>query len=68
LAWCLDQGPHLLPIPGTRTAGNLRAWAGAADIALTDEDRAGIARILPVGWAWGDRYDDRQARSVERYC
>jgi aryl-alcohol dehydrogenase-like predicted oxidoreductase len=68
LAWCLDQGPHLLPIPGTRTAGNLRAWAGAADIALTDEHRAGIARILPVGWAWGDRYDDRQARSVERYC
>jgi aryl-alcohol dehydrogenase-like predicted oxidoreductase len=68
LAWVLDQGGHLLPIPGTRTAGNLRAWAHASEIRLSEEDRAGIARILPVGWAWGDRYGDAQARSVERYC
>lgn len=68
LAWVLDQGEHLLPIPGTRTAAHLQAWAAAADIALTDADRAEIARILPAGWAWGDRYGDAQARAVERYC
>ena len=68
LAWVLDQGPHLLPIPGTRTADHLADWAGASEITLTTEDRAAIARILPVGWAYGDRYDDDQAATVERYC
>jgi aryl-alcohol dehydrogenase-like predicted oxidoreductase len=67
LAWLLDRGPHLLPIPGTRTAEHLLAWASAPEIALTDTDRAEIDRLLPVGWAWGDRYDDQQAATVERY-
>ena len=68
LAWVLDQGPHLLPIPGTRTADHLADWAGASEIAVTAEDRSEIARILPVGWAFGDRYNDDQASTVERYC
>jgi aryl-alcohol dehydrogenase-like predicted oxidoreductase len=68
LAWILDQGRHLLPIPGTRTADHLADWVAASDIALTDEDRREIARILPVGWAYGDRYNDEQAGTVERYC
>jgi hypothetical protein len=45
----------------------LRAWAQATEIDLTDDDREEIDRILPVGWAWGDRYDDLQAQTVERY-
>ena len=68
LAWVLDKGPHLLPIPGTRTADHLADWAVASDITFTPEDRAEIARILPVGWAYGDRYNDEQAATVERYC
>jgi aryl-alcohol dehydrogenase-like predicted oxidoreductase len=68
LAWVLDQGPHLIPIPGTRTAAHLADWAGADAIRLTDDDRAAIARILPVGFAWGDRYNDAMAATVERYC
>ncbi len=67
LAWLLDRGPHLIPIPGTRSAGHLRAWLAAPEIDLTDEDRAEIDRILPVGWAWGDRYDGTQAGLSERY-
>ena len=68
LAWILDQGPHLIPIPGTRTAEHLGDWVEASEIALTPEDRATLARILPVGWAHGDRYGDDQAALVERYC
>ena len=68
LAWVLDRGPHLIPIPGTRSAGNLRAWAGASEIMLTDDDRAEIDRLLPVGFAHGDRYGPDQALTVERYC
>ena len=67
LAWVLDQGPHLLPIPGTRTADHLADWATASDIKLTPQDRSEIARILPVGWAYGDRYNDEQAATVERF-
>jgi aryl-alcohol dehydrogenase-like predicted oxidoreductase len=67
LAWVLDRGAHLIPIPGTRTAEHLRAWAMAPEIDLTDDDREEIDRLLPVGWAWGDRYDDLQAATVERY-
>ena len=68
LAWILDQGAHLIPIPGTRSADHLADWIGAADITLTADDRMQIAQILPAGWAHGDRYGLEQASSVERYC
>lgn len=68
LAWVLDQGAHLLPIPGTRTADHLADWVAASEITLTTTDRTEINRILPVGWAYGDRYNDDQAGTVERYC
>ncbi|MCF1709184.1 aldo/keto reductase [Tabrizicola sp. J26] len=68
LAWILDRGDHLIPIPGTRTADHLAAWAGADRIRLTESDRIEIDRLLPVGWAHGDRYGDDQAANVERYC
>ena len=68
LAWVLDQGDHLMPIPATRSPEHLREWAGACEITLTDEDRAEIARIMPPGWAHGDRYSDAQIVGIERYC
>ena len=68
LAWVLDQGEHLVPIPGTRSAAHLQEWVGAAEINFSDEDRAEIERILPVGFAHGDRYSDEQIVGVERYC
>ena len=68
LAWTLAQGPHLIPIPGTRSADHLAHWATADEITLTPEDHLQIARLLPAGWAWGDRYNDDQAATVERYC
>lgn len=68
LAWTLTQGDHLIPVPGTRTAEHLADWVTASDISLTPEDHTEIARLLPVGWAFGDRYNDDQAATVERYC
>jgi aryl-alcohol dehydrogenase-like predicted oxidoreductase len=68
LAWCLHQGDHLIPIPGTRTAEHLAAWVDAADLSLTQSDLATIDATLPIGWAYGDRYNDAMAASVERYC
>jgi aryl-alcohol dehydrogenase-like predicted oxidoreductase len=68
LAWILDREEHLIPIPGTRSTAHLKEWAGATEIKLTDEDRTEIERILPVGFAHGDRYSDEQIVGIERYC
>ncbi|SMY06059.1 aldo/keto reductase [Flavimaricola marinus] len=68
IAWVLDQAPHMIPIPGTRTAEHLSEWVNADQISFTDDDRAEIDRLLPVGFAHGDRYSMQQLRSVERYC
>ncbi|MFC3631010.1 aldo/keto reductase [Paracoccus angustae] len=65
LAWVLAQGDHVIPIPGTRTADHLRDWQGADPSAA---DIAEIERILPAGFAHGDRYGDHQVAFVERYC
>ena len=68
LAWILDKGEHLIPIPGTRSAAHLKEWSGATEIEFTEEDRADIERILPVGFAHGDRYSDEQIVGIERFC
>lgn len=68
IAWILDQGEHLVPIPGTRSAAHLNEWAGACEIQFTDADRAEIDRLLPPGFAHGDRYSDAQIVGIERYC
>ena len=67
LAWMLDRWPHAIPIPGTRSATHLADWITAATITLSDTERAEIDRLLPIGWAWGDRYDDAQTALAERY-
>ncbi|MCI2400441.1 aldo/keto reductase [Aliiroseovarius subalbicans] len=68
IAWTLDQGDHLIPIPGTRTPDHLRDWAEADQINFSADDRAEIARLMPPGWAHGDRYSDAQIVGIERYC
>lgn len=68
LAWVLDRAPHMIPIPATRTAAHLAEWLAAPEIRLSAADRAEIARILPPGFAHGDRYSDSQIVGVERYC
>ena len=68
IAWVLAQGPHVLAIPGTRYPENLAADARAAEKPLTAAEAEALARVLPVGWAAGDRYTDAQWSNIERYC
>jgi aryl-alcohol dehydrogenase-like predicted oxidoreductase len=68
LAWVLDRGAHLIPIPGTRTAAHLNEWLRADSLVLSDADRSEIDRILPPGFAHGDRYDAGQNIGPERYA
>ncbi len=56
LAWVLAQGPHLVPIPGTRRISTLEENAAAAALELTAEDLARIEAVFPKGAASGHRY------------
>lgn len=68
LAWILNQNDTMVPIPATRTAKHLFEWAQATTIAFTDADRAEIDRLLPVGFAYGDRYNDHLWNGPEKYA
>lgn len=67
-AWLLAQGPHILPIPGTRSVEHLRESLTGATRNLSATDLARIEAVLPVGWAHGDRYETTQWIGPERYC
>ena len=68
MAWVLDQGEHVIPIPGTRTAEHLEELVAGDAIEMTDDLRAAIDEALPIGFAHGDRYTDKQLVGIERYC
>jgi aryl-alcohol dehydrogenase-like predicted oxidoreductase len=67
LAWTLASAPHIVPIPGTRTANHLEECAEAADIDLTEAQLAELERVLPVGFAAGERYSDQQWVGIQKY-
>lgn len=68
IAWLLAQGDYVIPIPGTRSVAHLRECARGVDITLGAGDLARIDAILPVGWAYGDRYSEDQTIGPERFC
>ena len=68
IAWLLAKGDHLIPIPGTRTIDHLREDAMGVELTLSLDDMAEIDRILPPGFAHGDRYSNAQWPGAERYC
>lgn len=67
-AWLLTRGPHVIPIPGTRSVAHLRECLAGAELHLSAADLARIETVLPVGWVHGDRYSDEQWFGPERYC
>lgn len=67
-AWLLSRGPHVIPIPGTRSVKHLRECVTGAAFTLCETDLERIEAVLPVGWAHGDRYSEEQWIGPERYC
>lgn len=68
LAWLFAQGDHIFPIPGSRAADHIGDWAGSDSHVMTPEIMTKVEEILPVGWAWGDRYSAEQSVLPERYA
>ncbi len=58
LAWVLNQGPDIVPIPGTKRRTYLVENVAAATIELTPSDLARLDEAAPKGSAAGDRYPD----------
>ncbi len=56
LAWVLAQGPHLVPIPGTRRVTTLEDNVASAEVVLSADDLARIEAVFPKDAAVGDRY------------
>jgi pyridoxine 4-dehydrogenase len=54
LAWVLDQGDHVVAIPGTTKLANLQTNVGALDCRLTEENRAALNELADQ--VLGDRY------------
>jgi len=67
IAWLLAKGPHILPIPGTRSSSRLIELAKGTELNLTESDILELESLLPVGWAHGDRYSLPQWVGAERY-
>jgi aryl-alcohol dehydrogenase-like predicted oxidoreductase len=68
IAWLLSRGGHVIPIPGTRSAAHLKDCVSGAELKLDSAQLAEIERILPVGFAHGNRYSTEQSIGVETYC
>ena len=58
IAWLLQQGEDIVPIPGTKRREYLEENAAAVEIELTDEELTRIDEATPKGVAAGDRYPD----------
>src|SRR5499427_2042940 len=59
LAWVLDRGKDVVPIPGTSSVARLKENAGSVRLRLTPADRDRLDKAAPRGAAVGDRYDAR---------
>jgi aryl-alcohol dehydrogenase-like predicted oxidoreductase len=58
LAWVLNQGDDIVPIPGARKLHHLEQNAAAADIALSPAELAALEEVIPAGRVAGKRYSD----------
>ncbi|MDP2497590.1 MAG: aldo/keto reductase [Candidatus Palauibacterales bacterium] len=58
LAWVLEQGEDIVPIPGTTSVRHLEENVRSVEVELSGEDLRRIDEAAPKGAAAGDRYPD----------
>lgn len=67
IAWVLAQSKQVIAIPGTRSVAHFEQLVAGANLTLSATDMAEIERVLPIGWAHGDRYGVGQWVGPERF-
>jgi aryl-alcohol dehydrogenase-like predicted oxidoreductase len=66
LAWLLDQGDDVVPIPGTKREKYVDENAASAFITITPEEMKRINDALPPGAASGTRYPEGGMKTINR--
>lgn len=66
LAWVLERGSDIVPIPGTKRRSYLEENVAAAAIELTPEELATLEAVIPPGAASGARYPETSMQFVNR--
>ena len=66
LAWLLNKGDDIVPIPGTKRRQYLEENVAAADLTLTRDDIAFLDRALAPEKVSGPRYAPAQQAQVDR--
>ncbi|MGD0224331.1 MAG: aldo/keto reductase [Terriglobia bacterium] len=64
LAWVLEQGEGIVPIPGTASRAHLEENLAALKLSLTSHDLAQLNEAAPQGAAAGDRYAEGAMKVV----
>ena len=66
LAWLLNQGEDIVPIPGSRVRARVDENAAAANVELTREDLEALDAVAPIGVAAGARYPEGGMKTINR--
>jgi Predicted oxidoreductases (related to aryl-alcohol dehydrogenases) len=66
LAWVLNQGDFIFPIPGSTKISHIEENIEATSIKLTSEELNQIDEMIPKGAASGTRYPEAMMKSVNR--
>ncbi|MCE5295194.1 MAG: aldo/keto reductase [Chlamydiales bacterium] len=66
LAWLLQQGDDIVPIPGTKHRNYLDENLAAADLILTQEEIKILDQALPLGRTSGARYIPQHLSLIDR--
>jgi aryl-alcohol dehydrogenase-like predicted oxidoreductase len=66
LAWLLNQGTDIVPIPGTRSRSNLEQNAAAAAISLSQEELAQLDELFTPTAVAGERASRAYLEAVNR--
>jgi aryl-alcohol dehydrogenase-like predicted oxidoreductase len=66
LAWLLQQGTDIVPIPGTKRRAYLEENVAAAAITLTQEEMDALEAIGAAGSVSGARYGEAMSKLIDR--
>jgi aryl-alcohol dehydrogenase-like predicted oxidoreductase len=66
LAWLLQKGDDIVPIPGTKRRTYLEENMAAADVVLTRDELETLDAALAPGSILGDRYAPAQLATIDR--
>ena len=65
LAWVLQRGEHIVPIPGTTRLDHLEENAGAADVRLSEDVMARLDTLINPATVAGPRYNETVLAEID---